>query len=151
MKCFCSLECSAPVNWLRLYTLQAWQLVQHSPLCFGSLFISNYFQHFLKRATNRPERAERGQSLYLCNKLGPLPPGASPAKLSTLQTLSRHLGSNAIPGQVTSKPWNVRTAGLHSTCSTSNRIDADRITQYYIPAGWIILAIKTSSSQLNEQ
>lgn len=44
----------------------------------------------------------------------------------------------------------VGTVGLHSAYSTSN-CTADRITQYYIPAGWIIRAIKTSSSQLSEQ
>lgn len=56
--------------------------------------------------------------------------------------------SNPRPGYL--KALNVRTVGLHSACSTSN-CTADRITQYYIPAGWIIPTTKTSSSQLNEQ
>lgn len=41
------------------------------------------------------------------------------------------------------KAPDVRTAGLYSAWSTSNCTGADTITQNYIPAGWIILAIKT--------
>lgn len=147
----CCLERSALANWLLLYAVQAWLLVQHSPLYFGSLFISNYFQHFLKRAANSAQ--------------GRL--GARTASLSLQQTglaaTWRVTSKTQHPADCQQVPWqrrdprpcylkglNVRTAGLHSACSTSN-CTADRITRYYIPAGWIIHAIKTLSSQLNEQ
>lgn len=153
-----------PWNWsVWLLLIGSWRLVQHSPpFYFGSLFFSNYFQHFLKRANKlqKQARLERererepswGQPLYLCDKLGSPPPGVSPAQLSTLQTVSRYPGSDVIPGQVTAKPP-PPTSGLLASVepSSTSNCTTDRIAQHYIPAGWIILAIKTSSSQLKER
>lgn len=148
---FCSLEHSALANWLLLYAVQAWLLVQHSPLYFGSLFISNYFQHFLKRAANSAQgRLEARTASLSLQQTGLAATWRVTSKTQHPTDCQQVPWQRCDPRPCYLKALNVRTAGLHSAHSTSN-CTADRITRYYIPAGWIIHAIKTLSSQLNEQ
>lgn len=148
---FCCSEHSALANWLLLYAVQAWLLVQHSPLYFGSLFISNYFQHFLRRAANSAQgRLEARTASLSLQQTGLAATWRVTSKTQHPTDCQRVPWQRRDPRPCYLKGLNVRTAGLHSACSTSN-CTADGITRYYIPAGWIIHAIKTLSSQLNEQ
>lgn len=116
-----------------------------------SHLISNYFQHFLKGATISKQGRPSEDSLFISatsrarRHLARHQKNSAPYRLS-----AGTVAAIVIPGPGYLKATDVRTAGLHLACFTSD-CNTDTITRYYIPAGWIIPAIKTSSSQLNEQ